>query len=314
MKKSIRRWMLAFFMTVMLIAGCFSLANVQAYADETTEYPLEVKLLVVSDEPENGYKVGDEINLWVEVTNPSTQNSWDKTVYLSDNYNELSNIIYMLPPGYTWITNKTYEVTSSDMDILQRTFEITLRDENNQNVIGFGTLTVNLKKSKLTVEKKTISQTPEDGYAPRDTIEYMITIKNEGNAPISNIAVIDELTGLDETIESLAADESKEFTTSHEVTKEDALAGSVTNIVTVTGKDPDGLEISCDDEVTEDTKLVEDDEVTEDTEPVETEPVQNTSPKTGDNNHMILWVVLMAAALTGGISILIVTHRKQKNK
>lgn len=37
-----------------------------------------------------------------------------------------------------------------------------------------------------------------------------------------------------------------------------------------------------------------------------------TSPKTGDNNHMILWVVLMATALAVGISIVIVTRRKLK--
>ena len=45
----------------------------------------------------------------------------------------------------------------------------------------------------------------------------------------------------------------------------------------------------------------------------ETKPA-DTSPKTNDNSHMILWVVLMTAALAGGISILVLTRRKLKKK
>ena len=37
-----------------------------------------------------------------------------------------------------------------------------------------------------------------------------------------------------------------------------------------------------------------------------------TSPKTGDINHMLFWIILLAAALAGGISILIITRRKPK--
>ena len=40
----------------------------------------------------------------------------------------------------------------------------------------------------------------------------------------------------------------------------------------------------------------------------------DTSPKTGDSSHMILWVALMTAALAGGISILVLARRKLKKK
>lgn len=53
-----------------------------------------------------------------------------------------------------------------------------------------------------------------------------------------------------------------------------------------------------------------------DAEPIETTFTieADTSPKTGDNNHVILWAVLMAASLAGGISILVLARRKLKNK
>ena len=43
----------------------------------------------------------------------------------------------------------------------------------------------------------------------------------------------------------------------------------------------------------------------------ETKPT-DTSPKTNDNNHLILWVVLMAAALAGGISIFVVALKRKQ--
>ncbi|MBO7711230.1 MAG: leucine-rich repeat protein [Lachnospiraceae bacterium] len=45
--------------------------------------------------------------------------------------------------------------------------------------------------------------------------------------------------------------------------------------------------------------------------PEETKPA-DTSPKTGDGNRMVLWVTLMAAALAGGISILIVALKRRQ--
>ena len=43
----------------------------------------------------------------------------------------------------------------------------------------------------------------------------------------------------------------------------------------------------------------------------ETKPA-DTSPKTGDSNYMVLWVVLMAAALAGGISILAMIRKRRQ--
>ncbi|MBO4677531.1 MAG: S-layer homology domain-containing protein, partial [Oscillospiraceae bacterium] len=69
-----------------------------------------------------------------------------------------------------------------------------------------------------------------------ETIEYKITVTNDGNLTITNVKVVDELTGLSETIDSLAPGESKEFTTSYVVTEADILNGSVKNEATANGE------------------------------------------------------------------------------
>ena len=92
----------------------------------------------------------------------------------------------------------------------------------------------------LTVNKETTS-TPKDekGYAEGEVITYKITAVNDGNLTITNINVIDDLTGDKWPVESLAPGATKEFETSYTVTAEDAAAGEVLNVATAEGKSPD---------------------------------------------------------------------------
>ena len=89
----------------------------------------------------------------------------------------------------------------------------------------------------LKVEKETTSK-PENGesYALGETITYKITVTNDGNLTITDVKVVDELTGLSETIDSLEPGESKEITTSYVVTEADILNGSVKNEATADGE------------------------------------------------------------------------------
>ena len=87
---------------------------------------------------------------------------------------------------------------------------------------------------------RSTSQTPADGYALGDTIEYQITATNDGNLTLTDINVTDELTGDEWTIDSLAPGASREFTATYTVTEADVLAGSgVQNVVSATGTSPD---------------------------------------------------------------------------
>src|SRR5690606_28694122 len=73
-----------------------------------------------------------------------------------------------------------------------------------------------------------------------DVLEYTITVTNTGNVTLSNIAISDPLTGLSETIVSLAPSGTQAFTTTYAITQTDLDNGSVLNTATATGDDPDG--------------------------------------------------------------------------
>ncbi len=86
-----------------------------------------------------------------------------------------------------------------------------------------------------------------------DTIAYSFTVTNDGNVPVSEVAVVDPLVGavtcnptelgVDETAECMA-DEV------YVITEEDEVAGSVENSASGTALDPDGGEVESEDSST----------------------------------------------------------------
>jgi uncharacterized repeat protein (TIGR01451 family) len=72
-----------------------------------------------------------------------------------------------------------------------------------------------------------------------ETILYTITVRNTGDAPLTEIKVEDSLTGFSDTIPSLEPGDSVVFNTSYTTTDDDA-CGVVVNAVTAAGLDPCG--------------------------------------------------------------------------
>ena len=127
----------------------------------------------------------------------------------------------------------------------------------------------------LTVTKTSDKEGQKVGLG--ETINYTITVKNDGNVPFTNVVVTDELTGDEWTIAELKVGEEKEFTAAYTVTSDDILAGKVINSVTGKGDpipDPDDPE---------NPKIPEGgDEVEDDPDPVDTTlTVTKTSDKEG---------------------------------
>jgi uncharacterized repeat protein (TIGR01451 family)/gliding motility-associated-like protein len=83
-----------------------------------------------------------------------------------------------------------------------------------------------------------------------DVINYNIRVENTGYITILNIVVKDPLTGLNNTIATLAPGEYRDFSEIHTVTIADLKADSVLNIATADGLTPTGSPIHAEDSLT----------------------------------------------------------------
>ena len=133
-------------------------------------------------------------------------------------------------------------------------------------------------------------------YKEGETVEYEIVVKNTGDVELTDGVVTDELTGDEWTLDSLGVGDSETFTTTYKVTAADAEAGEVLNEVTATGEDPDGNEVTDEDDVTVDTGKVK-------------KVPPHKVPLTGDSTPLFALIVLAIAA---GVVALFARRRMTK--
>ncbi len=195
--------------------------------------------------PANGstYALGETITYKITVTNDG--NLTITNVKVDDELTGLHETIESLEPGESKVFTTEYVVTEEDILAGKVVNEATADGDNeSDDPTDPGDDEVDDPtedpKGHITITKVTTS-TPANGstYALDEEITYKITVTNDGNLTITNIKVVDELTGDEWTIASLAPGESKEFTAAHKVTEEDILAGEVLNVATATGTSPD---------------------------------------------------------------------------
>ena len=193
--------------------------------------------------PEGGvYKAGDVVTFTVTATNIYDE---VKTITL----NEIAGVTLKdtvfadVQPGETVETTATYTITEAD--VLAGEFVNTVTasfsgEEDTPFEDDDQVDEIDEPKGHLTIDKVTTSE-PANGssYALGETITYKITATNDGNLTLTNVKVVDELTGDEWEIASLAPGASEEFDTSYTVTEADILAGSVVNTATAEGTSPD---------------------------------------------------------------------------
>lgn len=213
------------------------------------EDPIETpnpSLAVVKTSDKTGVvKLGETITYTITVTNNGnvTINDIEVTDELTGNTGDNAFTIDRLAVGETKQFTATYTVTEDDIlegTIVNRATAIG-KDPRNEEVTGEGEVRVDTeeKDSHLTVSKETTSE-PENGekYALGETINYLITVTNDGNLTLTNVKVTDELTGDEWTIDELAPGEEETFDASYTV-KESDLGKTVVNVATATGTTPD---------------------------------------------------------------------------
>ncbi|UJP64576.1 DUF7507 domain-containing protein [Mongoliitalea daihaiensis] len=195
--------------------------------------------IVKSDNGADVSKAGDVIVYTLTVTN--TGNVTLENVLVSDPLTGLEQTIESIAPGQVVAIETTYSVTQEDVDngrVLNTAIATgnapdgeTPEDEDEIVTTINANPAVEITK---VADKESVSEAGE-------IITYTLTITNTGNVVLSNVLVVDPLTGLEEAIEPLMPGATVTITTEYVVTVEDVLGqASILNVATVTGEAPNG--------------------------------------------------------------------------
>ncbi len=201
----------------------------------------------VTSTPANGssYALGETITY--EIVAENTGNQTLHNVVVTDPLtNGRWTIESMTPKQKSTVMTTSYVVTEAD--ILNKSVKnvaTATSDENPSVTPGEKDVPTEQQKPSLFIEKVADKVS---NIKAGDVINYTITVTNNGNVTINNIEVKDNLTG--DTFNknvfnligsiSLAPGEHREFTVRYTATQNDIVNGSILNVATVTGTDPDG--------------------------------------------------------------------------
>jgi gliding motility-associated-like protein/uncharacterized repeat protein (TIGR01451 family) len=191
--------------------------------------------LTKSASPVTYSSVGDIITYTITVEN--TGNVTITNISVTDPLTGMSESIASLAPGTDETFTENYIVTQADLDggRINNTAKVSGRDSENNLVETDDSETVNaLSNAQLSLTK---SATPAAFSSVGETITYTILVENTGNITITNLTVSDPLTGMSESIASLAPGANAEFTETYIVTQANLNSGSITNTATVSGRD-----------------------------------------------------------------------------
>ena len=211
----------------------------------------------VTSTPANGssYALGETITY--EIVAENTGNQTLHNVVVTDPLtNGRWTIESMTPKQKSTVMTTNYVVTEAD--ILNKSVKnvaTATSDEKPSVTPGEKDVPTEQQKPSLFIEK--VADKVSNIQAG-DVITYTITVTNNGNVTINDIEVKDNLTG--DTFNknvfnligsiSLAPKEHREFTVRYTATQNDIVNGSILNVATVTGTDPDGNPVNDETEKT----------------------------------------------------------------
>jgi uncharacterized repeat protein (TIGR01451 family)/gliding motility-associated-like protein len=122
----------------------------------------------------------------------------------------------------TWVTSNTFT------DLNPGTYTVSVKDLTLNCTVE---RTVEVLNHCIEITKTSSSVNYEDRG---EIVDYTITVKNTGNVALSNISVKDPLTGMDETISSLAVLGISEFPTNYTTTTAELGTNKLDNTATAT--------------------------------------------------------------------------------
>lgn len=228
-----------------------------ASEDETVPAVQTPEWTITKDTDEINYNsVGQTLEYTIEITN--TGNVSISEVLISDPQATTGptyisgdqGVDDIMAPGETWIYSATHVVTQDDMN----NGSFTNTDTASGTPAGGDLVDVTDEITIPAVQDPSIrivKVSDQSGYSEvGEVITYTLYVQNNGNVSLNDVEVVDPLTGYTETIEVLDAGELILLTTTYTVTQEDIDNGSISNLATVTGDDPNGDPYNSEDDET----------------------------------------------------------------
>ncbi|MBE0639519.1 MAG: hypothetical protein IH598_13460, partial [Bacteroidales bacterium] len=194
--------------------------------------------------------VDDELTYTISIENTGNVTLYD--VLVTDHQTGLNQTFSILSPGELINLNTSYYVSQADIDAgkfdntatVSATF--TAGNAAPQFLLDNDSETVFAEQQPGIFVTKASTKVPNSYSQPEEELTYNISVTNTGNVTLNNVLVIDPLTGLSQSIASLAPQSSQSFNTSYTVGQADLDAGQVDNMANATGfyYDVNGLQLS----------------------------------------------------------------------
>ena len=213
--------------------------------DGTPENPVTPSLVVnKTHDTDKTYKAGDVITFTITVKNIYDE---AKTITLEEQEGVTldKTTFENVKPGKEITAAATYTVTEAD--IVNGTFTNNVKATfSGVDKEYTGTDTVDKFEESnphMTITKTTKNADADHIYKLGETINYVITVENDGNLTLTNVKIEDALTGNAGenawTIDTFAPGETQTFEASYVVTEADVIAGKVVNNATGEAENPD---------------------------------------------------------------------------
>jgi gliding motility-associated-like protein/uncharacterized repeat protein (TIGR01451 family) len=180
--------------------------------------------------------VGDVIGYTIVIEN--TGNVSLNDIWVTDELTGMNTNVVILVPGTTRTFKETYSITQADLNSgnVVNTVSVSGKDPKNTELTASDTETVNaVQNPSLSVTKTSDIQSYE---AVGEIINFTFEVENTGNVTVTDILLSDPITGFETTIENLEPGASETFENSFNINQSHLDSGSITNTVTVSGKDP----------------------------------------------------------------------------
>ncbi|WP_198672940.1 DUF7507 domain-containing protein, partial [Algoriphagus litoralis] len=156
----------------------------------------------------------------------------------------------VMSPGETWVYTLTHQVTQADLDAGSIVNTATATGTPAQGTLtpATGSTTINAVTNPNINIIKTANKT---GYSQAgETIDYYININNSGNVTLNGFTVEDVNTGDTYNVASISPGQTQTYTVTYTVTQADIDSGSIDNVASVSGTDPNGAPLARGDDLT----------------------------------------------------------------